>query len=279
MTLEEKILKMETLDLSFTKHLPQKKREKFMKSRQQILNSLKNEGWIDGAKRSALSGIHQGLVQNIQLKYNQEEEYQIARALDVSLSHGLVYKELPRTLPEIEKAWKYIKTWSRYPVDKKELITPQDIKAWIKSVDAILNAVDHLNSLRPKPTLTKILLSKKVTKTLKEMNLDIDIQSIRLPEFGQKEFDYISKSGTRKSFTYWFPLWQKGTKHEKSRFAGNGQCEACGKQILSRRFVPIEAFDKTEKETISLWLGQDCAKKIFGVKDIGVDKTPTQPKD
>jgi hypothetical protein len=87
------------------------------------------------------------------------------------------------------------------------------------------------------------------------------------------ELEYaLNKDGTRKQENYNVVVWSDGIIHGKSRFAGNG-CHACGKHIPSGRFVPVEAHDKKSNKTISLWLGCDCAKNIFGIKDIGVEKT------
>lgn len=40
----------------------------------------------------------------------------------------------------------------------------------------------------------------------------------------------------------------------------------------SYRFTPIEVYDKASRKWLGLWLGLDCGRNIFGVKDKGVDR-------
>jgi hypothetical protein len=63
--------------------------------------------------------------------------------------------------------------------------------------------------------------------------------------------------------------WPDGTLHNKSHFnysANNQQCQACGHAIQNPfNWVPILAFNTT-KVPHSLWVGRDCASKLFGCK-------------
>ena len=70
----------------------------------------------------------------------------------------------------------------------------------------------------------------------------------------------------------YFVDWTPGTQMGRSRFSYGCKCEACGKSIPSGRFVAIEADDMNSGDHIGLWIGQDCARNIFGVKDEGMDR-------
>lgn len=60
--------------------------------------------------------------------------------------------------------------------------------------------------------------------------------------------------------------WTKDTKFD-SRFAHSfDTCQLCAKVIPSRRFVPVTG--KGVDGTIhGMWVGEDCAKKFFGIKN------------
>lgn len=65
--------------------------------------------------------------------------------------------------------------------------------------------------------------------------------------------------------------WPEGTQHNKSRFFQSNnhmQCQACGHAIQKPfNWVPILAYGHSEKPTpCSLWVGRDCAGKLFGCK-------------
>ncbi|MDD5301482.1 MAG: hypothetical protein PHS14_00120 [Elusimicrobia bacterium] len=59
-------------------------------------------------------------------------------------------------------------------------------------------------------------------------------------------------------------LWAKGTKFD-SRFGGGRHCALCAKEIPSGRFVPVNGKD-AKGEIHGMWIGEDCARKFFGVK-------------
>lgn len=72
--------------------------------------------------------------------------------------------------------------------------------------------------------------------------------------------------------------WAKGTKFS-SRFAykfgataGHRECHLCAKAIPSGRFIPVTA--KIADGTIlGMWVGEDCARKFFGIKNFKKDQT------
>jgi hypothetical protein len=172
-------------------------------------------------------------------------------------------------------------------------ISPEFLIAWCSLCVEKQNARRFLDEQRPLPVKTEIGLSPKVTKTLKELNLDIDMSSIkpakinyrlvpaRYSPFNTKEqklFGKVIVNETRNGSKYsmlerdYYIDWTKGIVHGQSRFTHHtGHCEACGKNIPSWTFVPLEAKDKKSGQLVSLLAGCDCAKNIFGVKDIGIE--------
>jgi hypothetical protein len=157
---------------------------------------------------------------------------------------------------------------------------PQEvIEAWVQLCCAAHGLFKLLKDARPKPVVTAVGLSRKVTATLVEMNLEIDLPTIapaeieaykvhaRHPQTGEKLF---KKDGVTPILeTAYRVKWTKGIKLGQSRFYSG--CEACGKPIPSGRYVAIEA-DCKRNGRIGLWIGCDCARNIFGVKDLGIAK-------
>jgi hypothetical protein len=156
--------------------------------------------------------------------------------------------------------------------------------AWIRLLAEIKEASTLLDAARPLPRITAIGLSPKVTATLQECNLDLDLASIKpakIDFFDTQKLD--AKTGApvyherKQKWTMervYFVAWTPGIRHGRSRFASRGRgCHACGKTIPSGRFVPIEALDRKSGEMVSMWLGCDCAENIFGIKDVGVAKS------
>jgi hypothetical protein len=128
--------------------------------------------------------------------------------------------------------------------------------------------------------VTAIGLSPKVTATLTGMNLDLDLPSITPAEIeaykvqgrNTKTGDLLfDRSGAPVMQTAYRVRWSRGTQLNMSRF--HDGCQACGKWIPSGEYVPIEAECKRLKVRVGLWLGRDCARNIFGVKDAGIPKT------
>jgi hypothetical protein len=155
-------------------------------------------------------------------------------------------------------------------------------KAWMELCNEKTLAIHELDRSRPLPVVTEIGLSLKVTKTMTEMNLDIDLSSVRMADLDfiwvdkrnldTSEIMYDRQGNAIKEKEY-FVKWTPGIVHGQSRFyAGLSECEACGKNIPSGRFVPVEAHDKKHNRLVSFWLGCDCAKNIFGIKDSGVKR-------
>lgn len=244
-----------------------KRLEKFLNSVRSINDSLDAGGWLPKVSRSSNSGFYQGCGIDAQ---KEEDEFDIF-PLYMTLKYGHGFDG---NLEELESM---IKMLTKETLKNHSL---KFVRAWVELCNQKTVAIEHLDSLRPLTVLTKIGLSRKVTTTLKEMNLDIDIPSIKRAEI---DYKFIPMRDLKGELMYgregeclldkrYYVKWSKGIIHRQSRFNLSGTCHACGKTIPSCRFVPIEAFDNKSKKLVSFWVGCDCAKNIFGIKDVGISQ-------
>jgi hypothetical protein len=272
-----------------------------------ILNeSLAQGAWTPRGSVKASSGFYQGLAgyvnfdKNYSAKNNKAQDEAWDLMMTLSYGRGLGKADVERAIVTLRSG-----ITSRKGEPAKYKPTDDQIKAWVALCEEKSAADELLDAARPLPRVTAIGLSPKVTKTLTECNLDLDLPSIQMAKIEPRQrpaFKWTKKrvpvvpevmdpytgkpatkevndklvpafkNGKRVMETYYIVVWSKGIVHGQSRFWGNGGCEACGKQIPSGKFVPIEAKDKKSGKLISMWLGCDCAANIFGIKDVGIEK-------
>ncbi len=71
--------------------------------------------------------------------------------------------------------------------------------------------------------------------------------------------------------------WAKDTKFD-SRFGGGHHCSLCSKDIPSGQFAPVTG--KGQDGVIhGMWVGMDCARKFFGIKNFKEGQTVERPKE
>jgi hypothetical protein len=291
-----------------------KRLEKFLASVKIINDSLSQSGFYQG-----LTGCLR-MDRDYSAVGRKKALFELASSIEFCLSYGRPIRD-GYTEQEILDAIQLLRSSQdsnkNKPISIK--VTDAAILAWIQLCTDKAQASAYLTSLRPKPKLTKILLSPKVTKTLIEMHLDLDIQSIVPAKIVRKHFPAFDKTGkplflsvemlqayivyaqpkqVPGVFSQRCPIkaydskgkplfsdkekslvnliipvveWSKGIKFNRTRFTCG--CEACGKRIPSRRFVPVEARDKKSNDLIGMWLGCDCASNIFGIKDKGIGRS------
>jgi hypothetical protein len=266
--------------------LPDGKRKKFLAGVDLLNQCIEAEEWIPHASRKVESAFYQGLARSpFKSDYSakdrkaQEEAWQLSHC--ISFGGGFSGKNLDTA---IKTFYEYCERWPSYTAHgkpKPSFPVPEDIvRAWVELANQKTDAVMFLNLSRPKVKITDIGLSPKVTKTLKEMELDIDIRTIK----SAIKYRYVhavdEKTGEKLHRMNGEPLmvleayveFSNGAVHNATRFQNPGCCEACGKPIPSRFFAPVEAKDRKSGKQIAMWIGTDCAKNIFGVKDLGVKK-------
>ena len=231
--------------------------------------SLAQNGWITGGSRSAHKGFGQGCGIKYHPTYQHTPEYRQDFDLQMSVTYGSVAIELGDAIDRM---------FASGVVKKK--FTRQFVEAWIAVCNEAYEIRQYLTGLRPAPVITEIGLSPKVTATLTEMNLDIKLPSIKMariayrqiPAFGKDGQPLLNRFGQQIYESIPYVDWTPGTQFGRSRFSYGCKCEACGKSIPSGMFVPIEADDQKSGDHIGMWIGCDCARNIFGIKDIGIEK-------
>lgn len=255
-----------------SKVLKGSKLQKLQESIQLLRDCIAHGAWLPRAQVKVMSGISKGLVNKMPSEH----------VWDHTVGKG--YSETTQAeSSELHEMAMCLQYGTRYLGDKTLNIPGLDPvvqKAWFELVAGIHKLCQMLNSARPKPVKTEVGLSPKVTKTLKEMNLDIDMSTIDMPPTKQVgEKPRLDKKTGRPIYEYGKPamdpiyriIWPPGTKKDVSRFsADHGQCEACGKAIPSYMFVPLSATCRN-LGPVGFWVGVDCARNIFGVKDEGFD--------
>ena len=132
-----------------------------------------------------------------------------------------------------------------------------------------------LDSRKPIPTLVCKTLSPTVLVNVgKTMGVELD--SIAVPEIVWKWVKRTGKGGLVFEIAVPKIIWPKGTRHNTSRFAKgtahNVQCHACGHAIKNvYNWVPLlaNAAGFITPGPVSLWVGRDCARKLFGCEVTG----------
>jgi hypothetical protein len=235
------------------------------------------------------SSSHMGTGRMITNSYGTFEEqipnpdHEPQFALHMCLAYGQpVYVNVDHIVNRLE-------TWKSDRTDKliRGKHSVKFVKAWVALCEEKRIICAALTEARPKPVITDIGLSPRVTATLEEMDLRVDLPSIKMAEIkynlvprrnaDPKSPDFgkilMNREGNASLLDKsYYVAWTPGTLHRVTRFSGlNCNCEACGKSIPSGRFVPIEADDRKIGH-IGMWIGCDCARNIFGVKDIGLER-------
>jgi len=241
-------------------YLSGKRREKFRDSISILNRSLAQGAWTPRGSVKASAGFYQGLAKKI----GNLQPYE----LDACVRYGQPMRSVTLT-------------------DEMcmQLSSSRVLRAWVTLCSEVAAARAFLDAARPTPVVTAIGLSPKVTKTLKDCNLDIDLATIKPAKISFYEVQARDKAGELRvdrdgkpvMERVYFVDWSAGCLFNRSRFAMGDGCHACGKTIPSGRFVPIEASCKKLGQKVALWLGCDCARNIFGVKDIGIDKNAKAP--
>ena len=146
----------------------------------------------------------------------------------------------------------------------------ETIERWAQAFAPIHDLIALLDSRRPKPVVMMATLSPTVAKNV-SAHIGLEVSTIQSPPM-HGEWVEITHKG--KKMTVWQIVidWPEGTVHNASRFhfsAHNELCQACGHAIKDLfNWVPILAYGTRAAKTTpySLWVGRDCASKLFGCK-------------
>lgn len=246
-------------------HLTGARRAKFDASVQVLDDSLAQGAWVTRGSIKADSGFYQGLYAKLGDRIGKlGVDRDSAHAFDMCFRYGdanVTAAQLAAATPKLSAV---------------EI-------AWVRLCWEKRQAKADLDAARPAPRVTAIGLSPKVTATITEMGLDLDLATIRMAKLDFYETPardrdgepVFARDGTPVMVRIYYVVWSKGIRHGLSRFA-HCDCEACGKRIPSGRLVPVEATCR-KNGLVSLWLGCDCAANIFGIKDDGIDPKAAPP--
>jgi hypothetical protein len=151
------------------------------------------------------------------------------------------------------------------------------IERWAQAFAPVQELIELLDSRRPKPVFVMKTLSPTVAQNLSE-HIGIDVSTLQTPAM-HGEYVEVMFKGQKMSVYEIVIDWPEGTLHYRSRFLhseNNELCQACGHAIKDPyNWVPILAYgdaplahqviDVVAKQVpYSLWVGRDCASKLFG---------------
>ncbi len=156
----------------------------------------------------------------------------------------------------------------RTPAEQEALQTAMQ---WAIDFRPVADLVAKLDATRPKIVLVMGSLSRAVVANLgKLMGLALD--DIKPAPVEGKWIEVTNDKGQVERYWVVEVVWPAGTRHYTSKFAfgskaGNEQCHACGHAIKDPwNWVPLLGVNREEGAyPVSLWVGRDCARKLFSV--------------
>lgn len=133
-----------------------------------------------------------------------------------------------------------------------------------QDMSTVAAAVERLNMTRPAP---KFLRPGTVSPTVQRTLDAMGAVSIEVAPMEYRTIERLDKDGKKIFVTVCVLLWPQGTEHHTSLKGYLGSnCEACGHAIRNGfNWVPMLITTKTGGKK-SLWVGRDCAKRLFEVE-------------
>lgn len=215
--------------------------------------------WPKGVSRKVKAALNKAKVAEKLGRDNRERLTAFGHVICLALTYGQ-YEKAAQVLEAVKGV-----TTTRDLADHK---LHEQVTAWAKAFVPVAELVALLDRSRPRPTFVLGTLSPTVYANLGK-SLDIDFTSVRSPDIEWEWVEYVDpKTGKTVRFQRGHIVWPAGTQHNKSRFFHSGnsfQCQACGHAIHNPwNWVPLLV--DGPKGPLSLWVGRDCAGKLFGVK-------------
>ncbi len=239
--------------------------------------------WRKGDARKVRAALNK---QNVAVKWARDVE----KALEVNYKHPLYeglsnmrhgsYGRAPNmlTAEALEKlhAKPYFFTKKGTAQNVNEII-----ERWARASAEVAELVALLDERRPKPVIVMKSLSPMVAANISRY-IGIDASTIQSPPMHGEWVEVEYKGKMCRVYEVRID-WPEGTQHNASRFTQSHQCQACGHAIQNRfNWVPILAYGHVGKrecacppawacpkhgstaKPFSLWVGRDCAEKLFG---------------
>ena len=230
-----------------------KRRQDFVDAMHTLRESLELGGWLSRGEQRLDKGLGKGIAPYKSIVQHNGTLFPVYMAA----AHG--WDKQPKTFDAA--------------TDEQLLAVAPKVplaifRAWLRLLAAVHVARGDLNASRPLPTYTEIGLSPKVTATLLDATIDLDLTTRKLCPLGWRWGKTINKYGQEITRKIYFADWPKGTRFGSSRFA-HCDCQACGKTIPSGLTVPVLVSDSSGT-VHGFWFGRDCAANILGIKDAGI---------
>ena len=225
--------------------------------------------WKKGVARTVRATLNK---QNVAARWARDVEKALSVGYDHPCYEGLsnmrygAYGRAPKMLAKeaLEKLH-----GRRCTYEKKGVVqnVTEVIERWARAFSEVAELVALLDSRRPKPTVVMKTLSPTVAENVSK-HIGIDVSTIQSPPMHGEWVEVLHKGVKMKVYEIVID-WPEGTLHYRSKFlhsANNSLCQACGHAIKDPyNWLPILSYD-AGKTPYSLWVGRDCATKLFGCK-------------
>jgi hypothetical protein len=207
-----------------------------------------------------------GILSSVESAERDERTTYTAKYRGWNLVHYMMFGQVTRAAEAVELA-AALEPYCQNDAERAALKTAAE---WAADFAPVAAALAELDSRRPVPVVVMKTLSPTVVANL-AASMKVDLTSVASPDTEVEWVERVIKGQTVKVAKVKI-LWPEGTRHNCSRFAygtdNNAQCHACGHAIKNPwNWVPLVA--TTPTGPVSLWVGKDCAKKLFGCEVSG----------
>jgi hypothetical protein len=247
-----------------------------------IAQGFWEKGWsrkVRAAATKATKAISYGrkarrlkLFPELNYKLEHYEEISAAKYLVEWMIHGHV------------RASDVAKVKSEDHLSLAQRLAVDTARKFSEELEPVYAAMERLDATRPKAVFTSIGLSPTVTRTLAGLGIETNGAkfTIECPEMKTEEIETVDAKGKKSYRTVITIVWPEGCRHHSSRFpmmAGTNylQCESCGHAIRNAfNWVPL-LVQVEGQPARSMWVGRDCAEKLFGFKIEGEIEIANRP--
>lgn len=231
--------------------------------------------WLKGASRQVRAALNKAAVAK-KVAAMADEYYQMASLDDqrnawFKIHMGMEYAD--HYVLQIGAAIDVLKKKLPNPTDEQRTILVS-ARNFADAMVPVIELMDLLDSRRPPRVVVFKTLSRTVAANLLGDGLQLAMKTLREPEIEYVWMTEVAPDGTKFQVCQGIVKWPKGTRHGCSKYscsrAGNSQCEACGHAIKNPfNWVPLLIDDARDNSPCSLWVGKDCAEKLFGCEVSG----------
>jgi hypothetical protein len=222
--------------------------------------------WKKGAARTVRATLNK---QNVAAKWAREVEKKFGSiqfgSFHLRHDHPLSDAQANLLYGSFERAPRLLRSDVAARSADAEKPYAEDAIRWAAAFAPVADLVALLDSRRPRAVVVMKTLSPTVAQNVGE-HIGLDVSTIQPPPMHGEWVKFVHKGRTCHVYQVVVD-WPEGTLHGRSRFLGSAnhdQCEACGHAIKDPfNWVPILAYD-AKAVPHSLWVGRDCAKKLFG---------------